>query len=72
MQHTLDTLSDALDAFTAHEGLPRTMCADEMLIDCTLTPAQRDWLGTFVRLWEITESLESVSDAARSNGLRWR
>lgn len=71
MQQTLDTLSDALDAFTAQEGLPRTMCADEMLIDCTLTPAQRDWLGTFVRLWEITESLEPVSDETRSSGPRF-
>lgn len=69
--HPLDHLSDALEAFTAREGLPRNQCADEMLIDCTLTPAQREWLNAFVRLWEVTEAAEPVTDDARSGGPRF-
>lgn len=70
MQQTLDYLSDAFDAFTKHESLPQTLCADEMLIECTLTAVQREWLNTFVRLWETSESLICPTDETRSNGPR--
>lgn len=70
MQQTLDYLSDAFDAFTKCESLPQTLCADEMLIECTLTPAQREWLTAFVRLWSASESLIYVTDETRSNGPR--